>query len=928
MRRRMLTTITVLFALMAAAVPVAPAPPALAQAAAEGRGSINQVAAWGLMPGSTGELLDADGTLLQTRTVDEQGAVLFRDVAAGTGYDVRAADVVVADLTVSDPNHHPDPSWYDQQVADDPLEAGYGYLTTRDGTTLSVNVTFPIGAGEGPWPVVVLYSGYDPAQPSDVPAQEGLVYMLQGYVVVGVNMRGTGCSGGAFEFMEDAQATDGYDVIETVARQPWSTGDVGMVGISYSGYSQLYVAATQPPSLKAITPLSPFSDTYSAILYPGGILNDGFAVDWAREREEGARPAARSWARNRIANGDTTCAENQMLRLQSRPLLQRIYDTPFSDPDLQYLNTETFIDRIQVPTYLASQWQDEQTGGSAANLVPLFDPATKVFGSFTNGTHVEPMSPSEMYEALTFMDLYVAEKVPEVSPLLAAAAPGILAGDIFGAGDRAEHFAFPDENWSRFGSHGEALTHYESRPHIRLRWENGGVPGQEGLPNARATTRHTAWPVAGTIAEVHHLHPDGRLAVPPSDAGDSHTRGHSTYIYDQSTKRRRTFEGSTGAAWHPHPDVSWDVLDEHHTLSFVTDAFSEPVAYAGQGSVDLWLRSSEVDTDLEVTLTEVRPDGHEVFVQSGWLRAGHRALDPALSTELLPHHTHRAEDYAPLPPDEFTPVRVELFPFAHVIRPGSRLRLNVEAPGGNQPFWAFDAIDGTATNDIAHSVGRPSRVVLPRLPSSDSPALPETLPPCELDGVSTQTVSLRNQPCRPYAPARVPTEVAAVAGGELGPDATTGAVVVSWTAPPGGAPDGYRLVPVGAEGGGRVAGLAAATEVAGSATSHELSGVAVDVPFEVRVQARYGDVWAPLSSASPPVVLQVTEEPPATTVPPDPDPSPDPEPTSPTDPGPAHPSPAGRGSASLDPSGRSRSSVTSGPARPATPVAARPRFTG
>ena len=112
-----------------------------------------------------------------------------------------------------------------------------------------------------------------------------------------------------------------------------------------------------------------------------------------------------------------------------------------------------------------------------------------------------------------------------------------------------------------------------------------------------------------------------------------------------------------------------------------------PVVVAGSASADLWIRSSATDTDIEATLTEVRPDGQEVFIQSGWLRASHRQLDPARSTELVPFHTHQAEDAEPLPAGQYTPVRIELFPFAHVIRPGSQLRLNIEAPGGNQPFW-------------------------------------------------------------------------------------------------------------------------------------------------------------------------------------------------------------------------------------------------
>ena len=144
----------------------------------------------------------------------------------------------------------------------------------------------------GPYPTVVEYSGYDPANPDGNQAAMRLAQIL-GYATVGVNMRGTGCSGGAWDYFEPLQALDGYDAIEVIAAQPWvAHGRVGMVGISYSGITQLFVAATRPPHLAAITPLSVIADTYRGVLYPGGILNTGFAVPWAEDRQSDARPRA------------------------------------------------------------------------------------------------------------------------------------------------------------------------------------------------------------------------------------------------------------------------------------------------------------------------------------------------------------------------------------------------------------------------------------------------------------------------------------------------------------------------------------------------------------------------------------------------------------------------------------------------------------
>src|SRR5205807_8518753 len=107
---------------------------------------------------------------------------------------------------------------------------------------------------------------------------------LMGFAVVDVNMRGTGCSGGAYDFFEPLQSLDGYDVIETIAHQPWVLDNkVGMMGISYGGISQLFTAQTNPPDLEAIAPDSVI-DATATTLYPGGILTTGFAVACADGR--------------------------------------------------------------------------------------------------------------------------------------------------------------------------------------------------------------------------------------------------------------------------------------------------------------------------------------------------------------------------------------------------------------------------------------------------------------------------------------------------------------------------------------------------------------------------------------------------------------------------------------------------------------------
>ncbi|MEO6858314.1 MAG: CocE/NonD family hydrolase C-terminal non-catalytic domain-containing protein, partial [Solirubrobacteraceae bacterium] len=144
--------------------------------------------------------------------------------------------------------------------------------------------------------------------------------------------------------------------------------------------------------------------------------------------------------------------------------------------------------------------------------------------------------------------------------------------------------------------------------------------------------------------------------------------------------------------------------------------------------------------DLQVTVSEVRPDGKETFVQNGWLRANERRLDPALSTLLEPVPSLRAQDVRALPRGRYAKVIVPLYYEGHVYRRGSRIRIVVSAPNGDQPVWAFAETQpqGRPTVTIAHSRRYPSRVVLPVVPGVRVSA---GLPPCP---------GLRGEPCRPY----------------------------------------------------------------------------------------------------------------------------------------------------------------------------------
>jgi uncharacterized protein len=289
----------------------------------EVRSGVEQVTVTGAEPGERLRFVRPDGTALARGEADAQGALVVRRLPGGEVLAVEGERGISDEVIVMPRDAAMPASFYAEQRL--PTE-GLGYIETRDGTTLSASVWLPGPADAGPYPTVVEYSGYTPSDPES----EGFPDILNGlgYAYVGVNIRGTGCSGGSFRYFEYTQSTDGYDAIEAVAAQPWVLGNrVGMVGVSYPGISQLFVAQTQPPSLAAITPFSVVADSTLSTLYPGGILNTGFAVEWTAQRMADAEPLGQGWAADRVAAGDEVCEANQELRGQNPDLLAEISAT-------------------------------------------------------------------------------------------------------------------------------------------------------------------------------------------------------------------------------------------------------------------------------------------------------------------------------------------------------------------------------------------------------------------------------------------------------------------------------------------------------------------------------------------------------------------------------------------------------------------------
>jgi uncharacterized protein len=701
------------------------------------RGSVEQVQVTGANAGEEYQLVNGAGQLVGASEGGELGGIVFREVDPGVGYRVREADggfVSQSVRVLTDGSAPPDPAIYEQTLP----AGGYGYLSTRDGTKLAVNVHMPGPVANGPYPTLVEYSGYGYADPAGPESGLAPVATLLGFAVVDVNMRGTGCSGGAFDYFERLQALDGYDVVETVSRQPWARDSVGMLGISYGGISQLFVAATKPPSLAAITPLSVVDNTQTT-LYPGGILNTGFALEWARDRVEDARPASpttgQPWAWQRIQGGDQVCEANQELHTEAVDLIAKIrandhYVPEVADP----LSPIKFVDEIEVPVFLACQWQDEQTGGHCPALARQFTGTDRKWFTYTNGTHVDSLDPQTFNRWYDFLTLYVSQRRPLLTPGQRALAPTIYAAAMGIPG-----VTLPADPIQQQPDYASALAAFEALAPVRVLFDNG-AGAASGLPLPAFERSFARFPAAVTEARSWYLAKKGRLR---EVAGQN---GAEQFTWDDEARPPTNFignnSGGAGGLWTATPEYAWTQNPAGKALAYVTPPLGSDTAVLGGGAVELWVRSAASNVDLQATVSEVRPDDKETFVQSGWLRTGARKLDPQQSTLLEPVPTFREEDATTLPEGRWVKVTIPLYYEGHVYREGSRIRVTIAAPDGDQPVWAFGETepDGTPWVAITHSRHYPSRLVLPIVPGVEART---GLPPCP---------SLRGQPCRDYAP--------------------------------------------------------------------------------------------------------------------------------------------------------------------------------
>lgn len=563
-----------------------------------------------------------------------------------------------------------------------------GYLKAADGTDLRYSVLLP--KAKGTFPVLVRYSGYDSGSiGSSAYLQDNETFSVamdkqlveQGYAVMGVQARGTGCSQGTFDFLGPQYGTDGRDAIEFAAAQEWSDGRIGMFGWSWAGMSQLMTAQEQPEHLKAIAPGMVLGDARGDSWAPGGVPNQEFTTSWhwfVNQRWEAVKAGAKEERDERCL---MQVAENQA-NVIATSLMYNLIRHPLRDEWTQQRSSlRDRAAKIKVPVLSMQSWQDEAVLAREGYYQERLDPEL-LWIVQTSGGH-------NLYESEYFRKKLIAF---------------------------LNHFVKGQPN------------DFDKTARVDV-WQETVADDRNGRHEANETA-HPTWsiernrfpitrkPVIFAFSEHGQLIENGK--------GHGDPDGYSypipgpevnTYLNDNS--------------WGPqHP--AW----REGSLAYTTEPLQRDILSYGSASADIWLTTFLApDTDLQVTVTEVRPDGQELYVQRGWLRMSARKLDDVRSTLLRPWLLDTPDAIQPMLPNVPALGRLEVSPFSHAFRKGSRLRVWIDAPSRTGGY-GFDYYSISSRNSVLHDDTHPSRLVLGELTDVN---IPSARPPC---GV------LLKQPCR------------------------------------------------------------------------------------------------------------------------------------------------------------------------------------
>jgi uncharacterized protein len=534
-------------------------------------------------------------------------------------------------------------------------------ITMRDGTVLKANVTRP--DAPGPFPVLVTQTPYG-KDGAVILALGGATDALvqRGYVQVTVDVRGTGRSAGSWDSFGPAEQRDGYDVVEWAARQPWSTGAVGLDGPSYMGLTQLYTAAQRPPHLRAIFPVVPMADGYRDIVFSGGDVNVSFIPLWLGLVAGGGLIADPITLLQHVG-GALSFTGPTLIGATTGGAVA--YDGPF----WKTRSPIEVLDRIQVPAFVVGGLHDLFQRGEPLvyerlkSRVParlLMGPWTHVGGSQGEGLPRDGV-PSLTDLQLRWFDQYLKG--------IDANIPAI---------PKVTQYTYGDER-------------YET---------------QADWPDPRLDPQR--WYLRGGAAV-------SRQAPGAGEAPQTFVQQPLSGVCTMSTGQW------TAGLGEPLPCFTDDRVNAlGGGASYESAPLAGDLRLSGPIAARLWVTTTAADAAVTVRVDDVAPDGTSTGMTTGWQTASFRALDAARTRTvgghvLQPWHPFTQASALPVIAGVPTALDVEVFPTNWVLKAGHRLKVVVDPadfPHAVPPLPALlNRLGGRVSvlTDPAH----PSSVALP-----------------------------------------------------------------------------------------------------------------------------------------------------------------------------------------------------------------------
>ncbi|CUM55110.1 uncharacterized protein AC631_03446 [Debaryomyces fabryi] len=495
---------------------------------------------------------------------------------------------------------------------------------------------FPVLITYGPYGKDIHYKDFHPnsykevdnEQYSDHAAWEvpsPTYWTKQGYVIIRVDERGSGQSPGILDTMSRGTSEAFYDVIEWAAEQSWSSGNVGLLGISYFGGSQWRVAARRPKGLKAIIPWEGMSDYYRDRVRHGGILSNGFISFWWNRQvlsNQYGLPGrnARDWGEDTI-EGD----------LDEEELIANRRDQTIDTANHIYLDDDYYklkefnLEDIEVPLLSVANW-----GGIMLHL------RGNIEGYNHAGSRNKYLRTIVGRHDLPF---YYKENVAMQKSFLDA----FLKGE-----DR--------DGWST-----------GKMPKVEILLRKGNVGYNNPTGEKKFSTRiENEWPISRTQYTKYYLASDRSLS--PNQSGKVETTS-------MSYKTLSTLESPDAIQFITQPFEKEVEITGHITSQLNISVDDEDVS---PSDIDIFVTLRHLDKDSkEILYTGTA--GDPVPLCKGYLRVSHRKIQEShpWNRPYLPYRTYASADSLEVKPENVYTVIVEIWPTNVVLEVGDKLVFEV-----------------------------------------------------------------------------------------------------------------------------------------------------------------------------------------------------------------------------------------------------------